>query len=77
MNFYFAVWFGICAENSGLHVFSFLANSILKEVLVEIQKVKPGAFSPGRPAEFLKNYKSSLEFLAQLEGTGKMWFGHI
>ncbi|KAK1363250.1 Conserved oligomeric Golgi complex subunit 2 [Heracleum sosnowskyi] len=55
-------------ENSGLHVFSFLANSILKEVLTEIQKVKPGAFSPGRPAEFLKNYKSSLEFLAKLEG---------
>ncbi|XP_017219163.1 conserved oligomeric Golgi complex subunit 2 [Daucus carota subsp. sativus] len=55
-------------ENSGLHVFSFLANSILKEVLMEIQKVKPGAFSPGRPAEFLKNYKSSLEFLAKLEG---------
>lgn len=37
---------------------------------MEIQKVKPGAFSPGRPAEFLKNYKSSLEFLAKLEGTG-------
>lgn len=69
-NFYLSIWFGICAENSGLHVFSFLANSILKEVLTEIQKVKPGAFSPGRPAEFLKNYKSSLEFLAKLEGTG-------
>ncbi|KAL9677212.1 hypothetical protein QQ045_005440 [Rhodiola kirilowii] len=56
------------AENSGLHVFSFLANSILKEVLSAIQKGKPGAFSPGRPAEFLKNYKSSLDFLAYLEG---------
>lgn len=56
------------AENTGLHVFSFLANSILKEVLSAIQKGKPGAFSPGRPAEFLKNYKSSLEFLAYLEG---------
>ncbi|KAK1376018.1 Conserved oligomeric Golgi complex subunit 2 [Heracleum sosnowskyi] len=55
-------------ENSGLHVFSFLGNSILKEVLMEIQKVKPGAFSPGRPAEFLKNYKSSLDFLGKLEG---------
>ncbi|KAI6682729.1 hypothetical protein NL676_028642 [Syzygium grande] len=55
-------------ENSGLHVFDFLANSILKEVLVAIQKAKPGAFSPGRPTEFLKNYKSSLEFLAHLEG---------
>lgn len=56
------------AENSGLHVFNFLANSILKEVLTAIQKGKPGAFSPGRPTEFLKNYKSSLDFLAHLEG---------
>ncbi|XP_004515820.1 conserved oligomeric Golgi complex subunit 2 [Cicer arietinum] len=56
------------AENSGLHVFDFLANSILREVLSAIQKGKPGAFSPGRPTEFLKNYKSSLEFLAYLEG---------
>ncbi|KAG6404185.1 hypothetical protein SASPL_136425 [Salvia splendens] len=55
-------------ENSGLHVFSFLANSILKEVLSAIQKGKPGAFSPGRPTEFLKNYKSSLSFLEYLEG---------
>ncbi|KAL7099260.1 hypothetical protein ACP275_09G072100 [Erythranthe tilingii] len=55
-------------ENSGLHVFSFLANSILKEVLSAIQKGKPGAFSPGRPVEFLKNYKSSLNFLDYLEG---------
>ncbi|KAL8230540.1 hypothetical protein R6Q57_000318 [Mikania cordata] len=54
-------------ENSGLHVFSFLANSILKEVLYAIQQGKPGAFSPGRPTEFLKNYKSSLSFLADLE----------
>ncbi|XVF71036.1 hypothetical protein PTKIN_Ptkin12aG0002500 [Pterospermum kingtungense] len=56
------------AENSGLHVFDFLANSILKEVLAAIQKGKPSAFSPGRPKEFLKNYKSSLDFLAYLEG---------
>ncbi|KAF8390622.1 hypothetical protein HHK36_025149 [Tetracentron sinense] len=56
------------AANSGLHVFDFLANSILKEVLWAIQKGKPGAFSPGRPTEFLKNYKSSLGFLAYLEG---------
>ncbi|XP_015866985.2 conserved oligomeric Golgi complex subunit 2 isoform X1 [Ziziphus jujuba] len=55
-------------ENSGLHVFDFLANSILKEVLSAIQKGKPGAFSPGRPTEFLKNYKSSLDFLVDLEG---------
>uniref|UniRef100_A0A2P2KTE7 Conserved oligomeric Golgi complex subunit 2 n=1 Tax=Rhizophora mucronata TaxID=61149 RepID=A0A2P2KTE7_RHIMU len=55
-------------ENSGLHVFDFLANSILKEVLLAIQKGKPGAFSPGRPTEFLINYKSSLDFLAYLEG---------
>ncbi|XP_015965966.1 conserved oligomeric Golgi complex subunit 2 [Arachis duranensis] len=56
------------AENSGLHVFDFLANSILKEVLSSIQKGKPSAFSPGKPAEFLKNYKASLDFLAYLEG---------
>lgn len=56
------------AENSGLHVFSFLANSILKDVLSAIQKGKPGAFSPGRPTEFLKNYKSSLSFVEYLEG---------
>ncbi|WCJ36242.1 Conserved oligomeric Golgi complex subunit 2 [Euphorbia peplus] len=55
-------------ENSGLHVFDFLANSILKEVLSAIQKGKPGAFSPGRPTEFLLNYNSSLDFLAHLEG---------
>lgn len=55
-------------DKSGLHVFDFLANSILKEVLWAIQKVKPGAFSPGRPTEFLKNYKASLDFLAYLEG---------
>ncbi|EPS73270.1 hypothetical protein M569_01480, partial [Genlisea aurea] len=56
------------AENSGLHVFSFLANSILKEVLLALQKGKPEAFSPGRPADFLKNYKLSLDFLDYLEG---------
>ncbi|CAF1697801.1 hypothetical protein HID58_050866 [Brassica napus] len=55
-------------DKSGLHVFNFLANSILKEVLSAIQKVKPGVFSPGRPTEFLKNYKASLDFLAHLEG---------
>ncbi|KAJ4838487.1 Conserved oligomeric Golgi complex subunit 2 [Turnera subulata] len=55
-------------ENSGLHVFDFLANSVLKEVLLAIQKRKPGAFSSGRPTEFLRNYKSSLDFLAHLEG---------
>ncbi|KAJ4794704.1 Conserved oligomeric Golgi complex subunit 2 [Rhynchospora pubera] len=56
------------SANSGLHVFDFLANSILKEVLSAIQKGKPGAFSPGKPTEFLTNYKSSLVFLAFLEG---------
>ncbi|XP_021736339.1 conserved oligomeric Golgi complex subunit 2-like [Chenopodium quinoa] len=55
-------------EDSGFHVFNFLANSILREVHSAIQKGKPGAFSPGRPTEFLKNYKSSLEFLSHLEG---------
>jgi hypothetical protein len=62
----------VCSENSGLHVFDFLANSILKEVLSAIQKGKPGAFSPGRPKEFLKNYKSSLDFLAHLEGSDQI-----
>ncbi|TVU44165.1 hypothetical protein EJB05_03600 [Eragrostis curvula] len=56
------------SANSGLHVFDFLANSILKEVLAAIQKGKPGAFSPGKPKEFLKNYKASLGFLDFLEG---------
>ncbi|KAK1272331.1 hypothetical protein QJS04_geneDACA012651 [Acorus gramineus] len=55
------------SANSGFHVFDFLANSILQEVLVAIQKGKPGALSPGRPVEFLKNYKGSLEFLSYLE----------
>ncbi|KAL8472211.1 hypothetical protein ACS0TY_029436 [Phlomoides rotata] len=54
-------------ENLGHHVFSFLANSILKEVLSAMQKGKPGAFSPGRPTEFLKNYKLSLALLEYLE----------
>lgn len=53
-------------------MFDFLANSILKEVLLAIQKGKPGAFSPGRPTEFLKNYKSSMDFLAFLEGTSSV-----
>ncbi|KAJ7556196.1 hypothetical protein O6H91_05G073700 [Diphasiastrum complanatum] len=56
------------SANSGLHVFDFLSNSILKEVHSAIQKGKPGAFSPGKPAEFLANYKSSLKFLVFLEG---------
>ncbi|KAJ8561148.1 hypothetical protein K7X08_027338 [Anisodus acutangulus] len=54
-------------ENSGLHVSSFLANSILKDVHSAIQKGKPVVFSPGRPTIFLKNYKASLDFLAHLE----------
>jgi hypothetical protein len=57
------------SANSGLHVFDFLSNSILKEVHSAIQKGKSGAFSPGKPAEFLANYKSSLKFLRFLEGT--------
>lgn len=56
------------AANPGLHVFDFLSNSILKEVLSALQKGKPGAFSPGKPTEFLANYKSSLKFLSFLEG---------
>jgi len=56
------------AANSGLHAFDFLSNSILKEVLSALQKGKPGAFSPGKPTEFLANYESSLSFLDFLEG---------
>ncbi|KAG8061779.1 hypothetical protein GUJ93_ZPchr0003g17234 [Zizania palustris] len=56
------------SANSGLHVFDFLANSILKEVHLSIQKGKPGATSPGKPKQFLKNYKASLRFLDFLEG---------
>ncbi|KAL2613354.1 hypothetical protein R1flu_025046 [Riccia fluitans] len=56
------------ATNSGLHVFNFLSNSVLKEVHSAIQKGKPGAFSPGKPAKFLANYKASLKFLNFLEG---------
>uniref|UniRef100_A0A0D3FRD5 Conserved oligomeric Golgi complex subunit 2 n=1 Tax=Oryza barthii TaxID=65489 RepID=A0A0D3FRD5_9ORYZ len=58
----------IMQSNSGLHVFDFLANSILKEVHLAIQKGKPGATSPGKPKQFLKNYKASLRFLDFLEG---------
>nr|PNR36513.1 hypothetical protein PHYPA_022364 [Physcomitrium patens] len=56
------------ASNSGLQVFDFLSNSILKEVLSALQTGKPGAFSPGKPKEFLANYRSSLKFLNFLEG---------
>lgn len=56
------------SANSGLHVFDFLANSILKEVHSAILKGKPGAFSSGNPEGFLKNYKASLRFLDFLEG---------
>jgi len=56
------------SANSGLHVFDFLANSILKEILLAIQRGKPGALSPGKPNQFLNNYKSSMDFLAYLEG---------
>ncbi|KAG8098944.1 hypothetical protein GUJ93_ZPchr0013g35665 [Zizania palustris] len=56
------------SANSGLHVFDFLANSVLKEVHLAVQKGKPGATSPGKPKQFLKNYKASLRFLDFLEG---------
>jgi len=59
-----------------LHVFDFLGNSILKEVLSAIQKGKPGAFSPGKPKEFLKNYKASLGFLDFLEGILVLQFAY-
>jgi hypothetical protein len=56
------------AANSGLHAFDFLANSVLREVHSSISKNRPGAFSPGKPDEFLANYKASLHFLDILEG---------
>ncbi|XP_020166308.1 conserved oligomeric Golgi complex subunit 2 [Aegilops tauschii subsp. strangulata] len=56
------------SANSGLHIFDFLANSILKEVHSAIMKGKPGACSPGKPKDFLRNYKASLKFLDFLEG---------
>lgn len=65
----------ILVANSGLQVFDFLSNSILKEVLSALQTGKPGAFSPGKPKEFLANYRSSLKFLNFLEGTA--YFGSI
>uniref|UniRef100_A0A804M7D8 Conserved oligomeric Golgi complex subunit 2 n=1 Tax=Zea mays TaxID=4577 RepID=A0A804M7D8_MAIZE len=65
------------SENSGLHVFDFLGNSILKEVLSAIQKGKPGAFSPGKPKEFLRNYKVSLGFLDFLEGISVLWIDYF
>ncbi|KAF5730942.1 conserved oligomeric Golgi complex subunit 2 isoform X2 [Tripterygium wilfordii] len=58
----------MACENSGLHVFDFLANSILKEVLAAVTHGRKEALSPGKPTKFLKNYKSSLDFLAHLEG---------
>ncbi|EFJ16858.1 hypothetical protein SELMODRAFT_115746 [Selaginella moellendorffii] len=58
----------VASENSGLNVFDFLGNSILKEVRSAIVAGKPGALSPGKPAEFLANYKSSLKFLSVVEG---------
>jgi hypothetical protein len=60
-----------------LHVFDFLGNSILKEVLSTIQKGKPGAFSPGKPKEFLRNYKVSLGFLDFLEGISVLWIDYF
>lgn len=63
-----ALFLWILAANSGLLVFDFLSSSILKEVLSALQTGKPGVFSPGKPKEFLVNYKSSLKFLSFLEG---------
>eukprot|EP00249_Psilotum_nudum_P019252 c27163_g1_i1 orf=404-2626(-) len=58
----------IAAADSGMHAFDFLGNSILKELHLAIQSRNPGALSPGKPAEFLANYKASLKFLDYLEG---------
>eukprot|EP00897_Mesotaenium_endlicherianum_P006823 jgi/Mesen1/6169/ME000317S05297 len=58
----------IAAPNSGLHAFEFLSNSILRQVHAALSHARPGAFSPGRPQQFLANYKASLAFLSSLEG---------
>eukprot|EP00850_Spirogloea_muscicola_P000815 SM000003S11060 [mRNA] locus=s3:589045:594249:+ [translate_table: standard] len=55
-------------SNSGLHNFNFLSNSILREVHTSLHKWRPGAFSPGKPDEFLANYNASLAFISFLEG---------
>eukprot|EP00850_Spirogloea_muscicola_P011578 SM000072S21212 [mRNA] locus=s72:338837:344159:- [translate_table: standard] len=55
-------------SNSGLHNFKFLSNSILREVHNALHKWRPGAFSPGKPDEFLANYNASLAFISFLEG---------
>ncbi|GJP52166.1 hypothetical protein CLOM_g11262 [Closterium sp. NIES-68] len=58
----------VAAADAGLHVFQFLAASVLKEVSLALHRSHAAAFSPGRPAQFLLNYKASLDFLAFLEG---------
>eukprot|EP00850_Spirogloea_muscicola_P009839 SM000056S17957 [mRNA] locus=s56:314391:319655:+ [translate_table: standard] len=55
-------------SNSGFHNFNFLSNSILREVHIALHKWRPGAFSPGKPDEFLVNYNASLAFISFLEG---------
>eukprot|EP00271_Cylindrocystis_brebissonii_P011692 TRINITY_DN29604_c0_g1_i1.p1 TRINITY_DN29604_c0_g1~~TRINITY_DN29604_c0_g1_i1.p1 ORF type:complete len:817 (-),score=155.92 TRINITY_DN29604_c0_g1_i1:242-2692(-) len=56
------------ATHSGLHAFDFLSNSILREVHSALQRTRSAAFSPGRPHEFLANYRASINFLVFLEG---------
>ncbi|CAI5490910.1 unnamed protein product [Closterium sp. Naga37s-1] len=58
----------VASADAGLHVFQFLAASVLKEVAAALHCSHAAAFSPGRPAQFLLNYKASLDFLAFLEG---------
>ncbi|CAI7893679.1 unnamed protein product [Closterium sp. NIES-54] len=58
----------VASADAGLHVFQFLAASVLKEVAAALHRSHAAAFSPGRPAQFLLNYKASLDFLAFLEG---------
>ncbi|KAK9837983.1 hypothetical protein WJX74_008999 [Apatococcus lobatus] len=53
---------------SGLHIFSFLANSILAAADEALAEALPGAFSPGQPQAFLTNYRAATSFLEALEG---------
>lgn len=60
------------AADSGLQGFQFLAGGVLKEVHQRLQEARRGAFSPGRPAQFLLNYHFSLAFLDFLEGAARL-----
>lgn len=53
--------------HSGLHAFSFLANSVLAQVESTLGEKRASSFSPGIPSMFHKNYLATLQFLEELE----------